>query len=157
MSLAQSAELEVSDRSTTGALTSTGGIVLIGSDTGATPGGTLSVNGTGSVTLDSRTILALTVARAGRAPAKDYSQLRARGAVTLGGAYLDLEGGNQSACPKLKRGDVLTLITAGSLTGKFYGVRNGATVGLLCQSAGAPPTVRIHYMAHSVTATVRRG
>ena len=156
VSLAQGTELDVIARSSTGPLASSGGLVDIGSGGGPAPGGTLTIGG--SINLDAKSEVGLGIVRAGTTPGKDYAQIRARGAVGLGGAYLDLSGGrNQTRCPKLKRGGVETLITAtGSITGKFHNVPNGATIALLCES-GAPPTVRIHYSAHRVTATVRRG
>lgn len=151
-------ELDVIARSSTGPLTSTGGLVDIGSGGGPSPGGTLTVDGTGGIILDAKSEVGLWIVRAGRTPGKDYAQIRVRGAVRLGGAYLDLFGGrDEIRCPKLKRGAIETLIKAtGSIMGRFHRVPNGATIALLCTS-GARPTVRIHYSAHRVTATVRRG
>jgi hypothetical protein len=48
-----------------------------------------------------------------------------------------------------------TLVTTtGSLTGTFGGIPDGTTIPLQCSAAGTPPTVKINYSAHAVTATV---
>lgn len=80
--------------------------------------------------------------------------------MNLGGASLDLSGvmglGEVQTCPVLTPGDVDTLVTTtGSLTGTFAGVPDGDTIQLSCPGGDLqPPTVRINYTDHAVTATV---
>jgi hypothetical protein len=173
VSLNTGADLLISSRgASTGPLTSAHSHVELGR--GSTPEATLSVNGSGNVSLDSKSSLQLFIDKAGRTPGKAYSQLRAHGAVTLGGADLSINGPFSGPyCARLHRGDVDTLVTTtGSLSGKFrawnplrraaFTVRNGTTLPVSC-TAGAEdwnfvhaPRVRIRYTAHSVTATVVR-
>lgn len=117
--------------------------------------GTLTVEG--AATLSSTSQFRPTINHAGATAGVDYSQLRATGAVALGGAALRLldgeRGGEQRACETLAPGDVDTLITTeATLTGTFAGVPNGAIVPVEC--GGEPPTARIDYTAHAVTATI---
>jgi Bacterial Ig-like domain (group 3) len=84
------------------------------------------------------------------------SHITATGPVNLAGAALSIEDGTimingSPACNVL---DVDTLITtAGSLTGTFQGIPDGAIIPLPC---GLPvqPLARINYTAHSVIATL---
>jgi len=117
--------------------------------------GTLTVDG--AATLSSTSQFRPTINHAGITAGVDYSQLRATGAVALGGAALKLldgeRGGEPRACETLAPGDVDTLITtAATLTGTFAGVPNGATVPVEC--GGESPTARINYTTHAVTATI---
>ena len=107
----------------------------------------------GGVTLDSTSTLDMGVVSAGTTAGTDFSQLSATGAVSLAGAQLSL-GAAGLTCPTLNVGDVDTLITTtGLVTGTFAGVPDGTTIPVSC-SPGTPPTVRINYAAHAVTATV---
>lgn len=173
VSLNKGADLFIgSPNASTGPLTSAHGRVQLGR--GSTPEATLSVTGSGKVSLDSKSSMQLFIDKAGRTPGKAYSQLRAHGAVTLGGAELTINGPVSGPyCAKLHRGDVDTLVTTtGSLSGRFrawdplrrvaFAVRNGTTVPVSC-TAGAEdwnfvhaPRVRIRYTAHRVIATVVR-
>jgi hypothetical protein len=117
--------------------------------------GTLTVDG--AATLSSTSLFLASINHAGTTAGVDYSQLRATGAVALDGAALKLfdgeRGGERRACETLAPGDVDTLITtAATLTGTFAGVPNGTTVPVEC--GGEPPTARINYTAHAVTATI---
>jgi hypothetical protein len=152
------AELNVID-GTVGALTSTGGDLYVGL-LGGVPSGGLAV--AGGVTLDSASQVKLFINHAGTTARTDYSQLSASGNVNLGNAHLSLWDPNaEPDCPTLNPGDVDTLITTtGSLSGTFNGVPDGSTVTIGCTfntgygAPGIPPTVRINYTAHGVTATV---
>lgn len=106
--------------------------------------------------------------RAGTQPGSDYSQLRASGDVDLAGAeLLAFDGKHVSSgpepptCSELTIGDAIDLITAtGTVEGTFAGVPDGSTVSLICSGApppAHPPSVRINYTTHTVTATVLTG
>jgi hypothetical protein len=147
----------------TGPVSSTGGHIVIDSP--------LSVNG--DLSLDPRSSVESVIYRAGTKSGKDYAQLRAGGAVSLGGSDLRIEGPLNRYCAELQRGDTYTLITTtGSLSGTFrswnpfkrafFNVSNGRTVPVGCEGADEmwsfqhAPRVRIRYTSSAVTATVVR-
>ena len=160
--------------STVGPLTFTNGFLQLGTQNGAA-----ILNGTGSVSLDSKSGVTLFIRRAGTSPGRDFASLHAHGPVSLVGAHLYLSGpGSGPYCPHLHRADVDTLIaTTGVRSGQFtsdrpiaigigrykfvsFNVRNGTTLPVNCDAA-APnwnwahaPRVRINYTQHGVTATV---
>jgi hypothetical protein len=146
----------LADPGTVGPLTMTGGQLEVGTSYQA---GTLAVSG--GATLDSTSTLSAYIPRSGTRPGTDFSQLSATGTVNLGNAQLSLGGqtiaGEVPSCPVLTPGDVDTLVTTtGSLTGTFAGVPDGTTIPIDCPAGSirTPPTVKIDYTAHTVTATV---
>jgi hypothetical protein len=142
----------VSPAGTVGPLSVAGGTIQVGLP-GASPAGTLTVNG--ALSLDSASSVSLVINHSGTTPGTDSSQLAASGRVSLGGARLVLGGSDTTgACPSLTIGDVYTLITGSSgLTGTLAGLPGGTTVPLGCGS-GTQPTLRIDYTPNAVTATV---
>jgi hypothetical protein len=146
--------LLVSRDGTTGPLKAEGAL-FVGNGSEA---GTLSVRG--GATFTPTSTLFSYIRHAGTVVGTDYSQMTATGAVELDGAGLHLEDGfltgkESIRCETLTPGDVDTLIeTAGSLTGTFVGIPDGATVSVQCDPHEEAPTVRINYTAHAVTATV---
>jgi hypothetical protein len=140
---------------TTAPLTFSGGELQVGEAPG---GGTVHV--VGGVTFDSTSTFQASISKPGTSAGTDYTQLSASGTVKLGEAKLGLygvafpEGGGTGHCPTLKVGDVDTLLTTtGTLEGTFTGVSNGTEVQVSC-SPGTPPTARINYTEHAVTATI---
>ena len=140
---------------TTGPLSLSGARLQVGE---APSGGGLTV--AGGVTLDSSSEFQASISKPGTSAGTDYSQLSVSETVNLGEAHLQLsgvafpEGGGFGFCPTLKVGDVDTLITtSGPLISTFASVSNGTVVPVNC-SPGTPPTVRINYTEHTVTATV---
>jgi Big-like domain-containing protein len=153
VSLSQ-AEVGFFDTSSIGPLTLTHG--QISTFVGHT--GTLAVSG--AITFDSASGFSPNINNEGTTAGVDYSQVSATGAVKLAGA-LEIQGhaqesGGFGVCPKLKMGDVDTLLTTtGVREGEFAGVPNEAVVTLNCNGgAGTPPKVRINYTPKAVTATV---
>ena len=146
--------LLVSRDGTTGPL-EVEGALFVGNGSEA---GTLSVRGAAKF-MPTSTLFSY-IRHAGTVAGTDYSRMTATGAVELDGAGLHLEDGFLTGkesvhCETLTPGDVDTLIeTTGSLTGTFAGVPDGATVAVQCDPHEEPPTVRINYTAHAVTATV---
>jgi hypothetical protein len=142
--------------STVGPLSVTGSEIQVGN--GSLPSGALAVEG--GVTLDPTSELLLFLLQSGTAAGTDYSQLSSSGAVNLGNATLALgaSGGSFGPCPSLNPGDVDTLVEttgSGSITGTFNEIPDGTTVPIKCFSESeTPPTVRINYSTHTVTATV---
>jgi hypothetical protein len=123
---------------------------------------------TGDVTFGAGSRFLPLVLHAGTHPGTDYSQLQVGGDVDLGGAELSVLAGTHvpsgpepPSCSELTIGDGLTLISAtGTVEGTFAGVPDGSTVSLMCHGApppAHPPTVRINYTTHTVTATVLTG
>ncbi|MFL5823811.1 MAG: hypothetical protein ACJ764_10260 [Solirubrobacteraceae bacterium] len=156
-----------SSDSVVGPLTASHNAVLW--DAGFQPAGSLTVHG--KVSLGSTSEVLVYVSHAGSTAGKDYWQLRSSGNVALGGSHLVLSVSNsrgfgpEQPCPRLHAGDVETLVsTTGFIRGKFEGVsRQGTSTGTITNGAKVPITcrgktqlkVRIHYHAHSVTATVQ--
>jgi hypothetical protein len=133
----------------TGPLTNSGGTVSIGDGSPAT----LTVDG--SVAL-SKAALYMNVDAPGPA-----SELVATGNITLGGTLnlvQDRVHGN-TCSTNLTPGTAYTLVlSAGTLTGKFTGVANGAVIGISrLQCAPETEAARIGYTPHSVTATIVPG
>lgn len=155
VSLSDGASLLANPGSTVGPLSTIGSLIQVGN--GSSPSGTLAVQG--SVTLDPTSELLLFIERAGTTAGTDYSQLTSSGAVNLANAKLNLS--ELGACPSLTPGDVDTIVEtteSGSLTGTFSGIPNGSTVPVKCFSESeTPPTMRINYSTHAVTATVMNG
>jgi hypothetical protein len=141
-----------------GPFTSKGGDVHVGLCCGSLPSGKLMV--AGSVALDAATQVQLFINHAGTTAGADYSQISASGDVNLAGAQLSFGDHTfEGSCPTLHPGDVDTLVTTKEiLSGTFSGIPNGATIPVICEgqeSAGqTPPTVKISYTEHAVTATV---
>ena len=144
-----------------GPLTMNEGSIQIGQGSdGSSPDGSLTV--AGGVTLASAGTLFTFIDHSGTTPATDYTQLSATGPVNLASANLRIQDGyaivgSKAACAQLTPGDVDTLITTtGTLTGTFSNAPNEATIPLECNfgTPGTPPTVKIGYTAHTVTATV---
>jgi hypothetical protein len=148
---------------------STGGPVFVNANATVGPltnGRAISMNGSvgakvlsvnGSAALQSTSGLNLWLAAASSAPAAgtNYSQLSASGNVTVGGT-LSL-GSVFASCSALQTGHVYTLVqsTGGSLSGTFSNAAEGSVLSVSCGfSNGSAGTVRIHYGASSVTATV---
>jgi len=119
--------------------------------------GTLTVEG--NATFSGAGTYKTDLNKAGTTAGSDYSQMVVTGNVGLGEATFSLEDGytsEEAGCNELKPGDVDTLITAaGSISGTFKGVANGATISLSCGAVGVPPTAEIHYEEHEITATVK--
>jgi hypothetical protein len=98
-------------------------------------------------------------------PGAGYSQLNASGAVDLSGANLALMQGSprRSDCVNLHRGDVYTLISGTSISGRFAGIPNGRTIrlksacGARINAALTDPTATIRYSSTAVTATIKSG
>ncbi len=139
----------------TGPLTVTGGSIIVGQP-GANPSGSqeLTVDGDASMSLGT---LSMFADQAGMTAGSDYGQLSATGTVTIGsGETLSLGGasGAPPQCPTLHVGDVLTLLSAGSVTGTFTNAAEGSTLPVSC-SGGTEPTVQINYTSTTVTATVQ--
>ncbi len=140
----------------TGPLAFTGGRLSVGPYESCGPEGCEfgRLNVDGAVTLSSTSEYQTAISRPGTTPGIDYSQLSASGTVDLGGGRLAVLDEGGSNCTALGVGDVDTLITTtGALTGTFTGVPDGTVLPLTCSSS-EPPTVRINYTAHAVTATV---
>lgn len=143
--------------STIGPLTMSGGHLQVGQS--APPNGTLTV--AGSLTLGSRASLDLYIDGGGTVPGTDFSQLRVAGKATLHGAHLRLGGGathrGGRSCTGLRAGTAYPLIKArGGFSGRFHGIRDGATIPLAYCGGSGGPSVRIDYRRHSVIATVQR-
>jgi|GEM_PF-3471943 len=133
---------------TTGPLISAGGLIQPGR--GGSPAGSLTVKG--GVTLDSASAVRFTIAGPGGTAGTDYPQLKAGGAVKLGGSQLGLS--STSRCKPLPVGQVLTLIaTTGSVAGTFGNAPPGSTLLYGC-SGSKLESLRIDYHPQSVTATV---
>jgi hypothetical protein len=136
--------------STVGALSLKGASLSIGS-TNVTPTGILAV--AGDLSLDSSSQMYLNINGVGTTAGADYSQVKATGNATLGGAQFQLQASHENHCPALKVNDVYTLVAAeGTINGTFAGISGGTTISLICN--GTPPTARIDYSAHAVTATI---
>jgi hypothetical protein len=87
-----------------GPLASQGGVIAPGD-----PIGRLAVDG--GLTLDSASAVQFAIADAGTTAGTDFSDLTASGAVALGGAGLDITGGDDANdCPTLSSGAVYTLL-----------------------------------------------
>lgn len=139
-----------------GALTSTGGKLLLGTGTGNTGTTTLSV--TGPVTLDSASTFSSLINGNGSTAGTDFSQLTASGNVSLNGGLSLAQGQINGSCVTLDRGDVATLITTtGTVSGAFTGVPDGSVVNVAGTSPCAGAQFRINYTPHSVIATVTSG
>lgn len=141
--------------SAVGPLTVRGGRLQIGQ--GLPPEGALTV--AGSLKFDSRTNLSLYIAHSGAAPGTDFSQLRVAGKVNLHGAHLRLGGvssrNGRRQCAGLRAGNAYPLIKArGSLSGRFAGIADGATIPLEYCGGPVAPSLRIDYRRHSLVATV---
>jgi hypothetical protein len=133
-----------------GPLSVAGGEIDVGGF-GLVPAGAIAV--AGSVTLDSATRVGLSINGTGTTAGSDYAQISATGAIKLESAALRLQTAGE--CHSLKVGDVYMLVTTpGTLTGTFAGVPDGTTVSVGC-FGGTPPTVKINYTEHTVTATVQ--
>jgi hypothetical protein len=155
VSFSGGAGLFVIGPSTVGPVTMSGGQIQVGEE-----GDPAAIGVNGGVVLDASSTLSMFIIHAGTTAGTDYSQVHASGNVNLGGAALSVSGrsisgtGTIAQCGVLHVGDVYTLVTTtGTRTGTFAGVPDGSTVSLEC-SPGTPPTVRINYTLHSVTATV---
>ena len=140
-----------------GALTSTGGHIVVGVGNSGYSGsdGTLAIDG--GLTMDSASALQLFLDNPGMTPGLDYTNVTATGPVNLGGATGDLDIGETSggACPTLNPGDVDTLVSStGPVTGTFAGIPDGKLVQLYGICSGHPQYVRVNYTAHAVTATI---
>jgi hypothetical protein len=118
-----------------------------------------------SVTIDRRTAVLFTVPGQGHAAGTDYSQLRATGAIALGGAHLAVSVGRfqpgGAGCPTAAMGTVYTLVsTAATLTGAFDVPEGNVLTPSPNSSACRTPrfALRINYhetgSPHTVTATV---
>ena len=132
---------------TFGPLTVTHGNLTVGLISPLSPG---SVTVNGAFTLADASMLMFVTPT-------DYSQLTAKGDVTLSGtAGLNLSSvAPLAGCGTWRVGNVDTLIrTSGSLSGTFFGLPDGATVGLPADRGCPGATVRIEYGAQTVTATV---
>jgi hypothetical protein len=137
-----------------------GPIVSLGGDlrieSGGSPTGSLLVNG--AVTLDPATAIEFALPSSGLnpGPGQSYAQMSASGPINLNGAQLKLGASDFElhVCPTVPVGAVETLITTNStVSGTFVGMPDGALVTMTCAYAD-PPTFRINYTAHTVTATV---
>ena len=87
------------------------------------------------------------------------ADVSATGAVNLDGATLELTEVAPTPlllCTGPAAGTVITLIQAGSVTGTFASVPNGAVVNVTdgCGPSGGQVTAEINYTANSVTATI---
>jgi hypothetical protein len=130
----------------TGPLTSSGATVSIGDGSPAT----LTVDG--SVAL-SKTELEMNIDAPGPA-----SELASTGNVTLGGTLnllQDRSHGNTCSA-NLTAGTRYTLVSAaGTLTGRFTGLPNGAVLGIARYTCAVETeAAKIEYTAHAVTATI---
>ncbi len=118
---------------------------------------TLAVDG--GLTLGSNGTLSSIIRKHGPTAGSDFSQISATGLVALAGNALSLRDGVHLAgtggCETLTTGEADVLVTTtGTITGTFAGVPNESIVSLECPDANRPPTVKIAYSAHAVTATV---
>ena len=144
---------------TVGSLTTTGAEIEAGML--PTNGGTRTVgilNVAGAAKFDSTSAL-LFAPISGTSPGATYPQLKATGAVDLGGAQLQLV---TSSCTPLSSG-TLTLITGSSITGQLSEpnqpnspIPNGGVVaaGNECSQPSSPTYFKINYTSTTVTATV---
>jgi hypothetical protein len=149
----------VADNGATGPLTLTGaGLDLSNLGIVNTAGG-LSV--VGGVALGDT--FTTEIVKSGTVAGTDYAQLAATGPVNLDSAQLTLitstYTGTSFECLAPTPGAVYILATTtGALSGTFAGVPNGATVSGNCGlGTGTPPTFKVNYTAHAVTATVLTG
>ncbi len=96
----------------------------------------------------------------GRIEQTDYSQLLAKGSVTLDDAVLGVlahPGGEDAACPRLTSGETFTFVsTAGTLTGTFANAPEGGPEISVEFSEECPETkkMRIRYNRSGPTETV---
>lgn len=147
------ATLVANPSSTVGALSITGGKLLLGTNTTNTGTTTLAVNGAASINSASTTTTYID--DNGSTPGTDFSQLSATGNISLGGTLKVGQGAAPSGCVGLSPGDVATLITTtGTLTGTFANAPAGATLTMASSCQSPRPQVQIHYTSNSVTATV---
>jgi hypothetical protein len=154
--LTNKATLIANPGASVGALTSTGGKLLLG--TGGGNAGTTTLSVKGAVALDSASTFSSLVNDNGSTAGTDFSQLTATGDISLNGALSLAQGQVGGSCATLNRGDVATLITTtGTVSGTFTGVPDGTVVNVSGTSQCAGAQFRINYTAHSVTATVASG
>lgn len=147
--------------STTGPLSMSGSSVLV---LGTNPknNGATTLDVRGSVTLGSSVTTKSFVDNNGSTAGTDFSQLSASGNISLGGKLVLGQGlsnsNNTGSCVALSSGDVATLVTTtGTLSGTFSNAPDGATLTMATSCESTPPTLRIAYTSHSVTATVVSG
>ena len=150
--------LLVTSTAQVGPLVGSGAMIDVGEPFGTDAPGTLAA---ASLTLDNASDLSFRIAGSGTSVGSDYAQLTSTGAVSLGGALLDVASISPSFnCLRLPVGQQYTLIsTTGPLTGAFANAPDGGTVtdDFGC-SDGYTNAYRIDYHesgpVQTVTATV---
>jgi hypothetical protein len=138
-----------------GALTTEASTILAGSE--VEPAAALEA---ASAALDPSTTLVLEITGSGTVAQVNYSQLLAKGTVSLGDAVLAVvahPGGEKAPCPKLTTGEKFTFLsTTGTLSGEFANAPEGGAELKVEFAEGCPEAkkMRISYNRSGATKTV---